>query len=488
MNKFNMMFGVSFKIQEIYNSLSVAKKLVLWYTIATIIQKGILFLVTPLYTRLLTDLEYGVFSVYQSWQMLVSIITVLALDRCITVGFMKFANDRRGFLSAVQSLMTITVVLFALPVVIFASFFERLMGLSIHIIAVMFIVALMNNTFANWMWLQRYRYNYKKLAAVTILSTVIIQLISVYSVIYFPAANKGEILILSSALGGVLLYGILYVSVFVEGKEFYNSKYWTFALRYSVAVIPHALAQIILNSSDRIMIGKLCGRADAAYYSITYTAAMVINLVVLSLCLASQPWFFEKIKGHDFNSIKKKTNFILLFTASLVVLASLVAPEVLSILAPASYNAALQIFPSIATSVLFYSMYISFANFESYYEKPFYFSIATTIVAIVNIILNYIFIPMFGFVAAGYTTLLCYILFAVMHYMFMRKVCQEKLENIKVFDEKFIVGLSIITILLSFVITVTYQFQLIRYALILFVSIIVMTKRKVIVQQMKNLL
>ena len=78
------------KMKDKYTNLSLQKKAVLWFTFATILQNGILFLVTPIYTRILTDNEYGVFSIYQSWQQIISILSIMALDRCITVGFMKF--------------------------------------------------------------------------------------------------------------------------------------------------------------------------------------------------------------------------------------------------------------------------------------------------------------------------------------------------------------------------------------------------------------
>lgn len=484
----NNVVGAISKIQKTYLSLSITKKLVLWYTISTIIQNGILFLVTPLYTRLLTDLEYGIFSVYQSWQMLVSIIAVLALDRCITVGFMKFEHDRKGFLSSVQLLMTLTVTFFAFVAFIFSSNVEKLTGLPFYLIASMFVVALMNNAFANWMWFQRYNYSYKKLAIITTLFTAVIQIISILSVLSFPNANKGEILILASVIGRVLLYGILYVGVFSYGRVFYNFKYWIFALGYSIAVVPHALAQIILHSSDRIMIDKLCGRADAAYYSVTYTAVMALSVVMMSISSAIQPWFFEKIKQNDFQSISEKTNFFLLFCASLSIMASLLAPEVIAILAPASYSAAVWAFPSIAASVFFNGMYLCFANFESYYEKPFYFSIATVTGAVVNIFLNYICIPQFGFIAAGYTTLICYMIFSKMHYIFMRKVCREKLDGMQVFDIKFIVCLSIIVILLSLGVTVIYGVPLIRYFLISIGIIVLIIKRHFITKQIKSIL
>ncbi|QAA21582.1 lipopolysaccharide biosynthesis protein [Sporolactobacillus terrae] len=471
-----------------YSSLSVIKKSVIWYTAATILQKGVVFLTTPIYTRMLSDSQYGLYNVYQSWLQIVSVISVIALDRCVTVGFMKFENDRMGFLSVVQFLMTLTVTFSALLVFLFSGFFERLFGLPLIITIAMLIVALLSNALANWSWYQRYEYNYNRLVVVTITFTLITQLFSIAAVVFMPFTNKGEILILSTSVSMLLLYGAVYVSVFFNGKVLVKKKYLAFALPYSIAVVPHALAQIILNSSDRIMIDKLCGRTEAAYYGVTYSAAMALNIIMISVSSSFQPWIFKKIKCGDFRSIREKTNYFLLFTAALSVIVSLFAPEVLMILAPASYRAALWIFPSVAASVFFNSVYLCFANFESYYEKPFYFSVATITGASVNIVLNFIFIPIFGFVAAGYTTLICYMLFAVMHYVFMRKVCREKLDGVKVFDMRFIVGLSILVMTLSIGVTATYGYPFYRYALIAVGLVLCAIKREFIKNHIRNVI
>lgn len=475
-------------MQKAYVSLSATKKSVIWYTLATIIQNGILFLITPLYTRILTDSQYGVFSVYQSWQQVFSIIAILSLDRCITVGFMKFQGERKEFLSSVQALMTLLVLIFTILVCVCSTTFEQIIDLPIYIIITMLIVALMNNTLANWSWFQRYNYSYTKLAIVTVSSTAIMQIVAVLSILFLPIDNKGEVLVISMSVVRLLLYGALYIIIFVKGKVIYKRKYWKFALSYSVAVVPHALAQIILNSSDRIMIDKMCGRENAAYYGVTYTAAMVINIILMSVSSAIQPWFFEKIKQKDFSSIKKQTNVLLLLSACLSVGVSIMAPELLSIMAPSSYRAALWVFPSVAASVFFNSMYLCFANFESYYEKPFYFSIATTTGAVVNIILNYLLIPKFGFVAAGYTTLVCYMLFAIMHYVFMRKVCLEKLDGIKVFDMKYIVRLSVVVIVLSLGVAALYDYSIIRYLLMVLGVVVVILKRNFIIKRLRNMI
>ena len=163
------MTELSIKVKEYYCSLSSSKKSVIWFTIATIIQNGIQFLVTPIFTRLLTDAEYGIYSIFQSWQQIFAIISVVALDRCITVGFMKFSNSKKQFLSSIQTLMTILVFFCSIIVLIFSNFFENLIQLPLYMIMTMLIVSLMNNTLSNWSWYQRYNFNYRTLTAVTIL-------------------------------------------------------------------------------------------------------------------------------------------------------------------------------------------------------------------------------------------------------------------------------------------------------------------------------
>lgn len=480
MNKF------LFRIKEIYVNLSLPKKSVIWFTFATIIQNGISFLTTPLYTRILSDSEYGIYSIFQSWQQIISILSVLALDRCITVGFMKFSEERRNFLSSIQTLMTLLIFCCSIIIYIFSDFFEGLIKLPLYMIFTMLVVSLMNNSLTNWSWYQRYLYDYRKLTCVTIFSAIFMQIISIISLLLLPLENKGNVLVMTMSGSRILIFGIIYLSVFFKGKTAYNKKYWCFGIKYSIAVVPHALAQIILNSSDRIMIDKICGRSETAYYSVTYSAAMVLNTIMTSVSSAVQPWFFEEIKNRNYQKIRTTTNSLLLFSAGLSVFVSLFAPEILRIMAPASYSEALWIFPSIAASVYFNSMYLYFANFESYYEKPFYFSIATSVGAVVNIVLNLILIPVFGFVAAGYTTLFCYILFAIMHYIFMRKVCLEFIHGEKVFDLKFIIILSIIVLILNIGITLLYTMSVIRYILICLFIFVLYIKRSFFANLIKS--
>ncbi len=111
----------------------------------------------------------GLFSIYQAWQSIVYIVAVIAADRCITIDLMKFSGDRRGYISSLQGMMTITILVSFLWVLAFGKISIKFFELPIYIIAMMFIVSLMDNSFANWSWYERYEYHYRRLAIVNVI-------------------------------------------------------------------------------------------------------------------------------------------------------------------------------------------------------------------------------------------------------------------------------------------------------------------------------
>ena len=155
------------------------------------------------------------------------------------------------------------------------------------------------------------------------------------------------------------------------------------------------------------------------------------------------------------------------------------APEVVRIFAPEEYYEAIWIIPPVAMSVYVSFMYAFFAVFEFYYEKTKYISFATLVGAVINIVLNYLLIPVFGYYAAGYTTLFCYIIYVVMHYYFMSKICKENQIDEIPYDKNVLISISFVFFVISFVILFTYKHYLVRYSImiVLMLAIFIMRKR-----------
>lgn len=236
------------------------------------------------------------------------------------------------------------------------------------------------------------------------------------------------------------------------------------------------------------MINDILGSQPAGIYSLAYTIARFGILFNTALLQTVSPWMYQKMKEKNFHRMERVAYPALILIAIVNLVFIFYAPEIVKLCAPIEYYNSIWAIPPIAMSVYFMFLYNLFSNVEFFYEKTGYISAATVTGAVLNIILNSIFIRIFGYVAAGYTTLICYILFVVMHYIFMKKICKEKLENVNIYDIKKIIKISACFMLAGFTVMITYNYCLIRYIFFLITLGYFILKRKEIVRYLKKYL
>ena len=83
-------------IFEIYNRRSESEKAALWYMVCNFLQKGIAFIVVPIYVRLLTTQEYGHYTLFVSWLSFISVFATLNLfSGVFTKAMVDFPDDTR---------------------------------------------------------------------------------------------------------------------------------------------------------------------------------------------------------------------------------------------------------------------------------------------------------------------------------------------------------------------------------------------------------
>ena len=137
--------------------------------------------------------------------------------------------------------------------------------------------------------------------------------------------------------------------------------------------------------------------------------------------------------------------------------------------------------PSIAASSFFIAAYSIYMRIELYHKHTVFAMIATTIAAILNLLLNYVFIRLNGFIAAGYTTLASYIVLTLLHYFNVRKCGYDDC-----LDNKKILALSFIVIVSSIAINAIYSHNFLRYLLILLIFMVCYFKRSAIINAIKK--
>ncbi len=464
---------------NIYKSMSLPLKVSLWYFICVLFSKGLSFISTPIFTRIMSTEDYGITTIFRSWYEIVVIFTTFGLSNSVfNVGLVKYDNDKDHFQS---SLIGLEIVYFTISSSIFLAFYNSIyyfVKLEKKFIVLMLIFCLSSTLMAMWTLRMRLEYNYRKMAIINLLNVLFSVSLSVLFVIYGNDKAFGKV---TGTVIATSLFGLLcIVESFYKNHHIVELKYWKFAIKYNTPMIPHFLSLVLLNQLDRIMIQNMIGIGEAGIYSVAYNSAGVITVINSALSASYNPWLLQRLKDKNYDKIKEIVNVVLLMYMGLLAMLILFAPEIIKIMAPVNYYEGIYAIPPVACSMFFVLLFNLFAPVEHFSLKTKFIGIASIISAIANILLNYIFIGLYGYLAAGYTTLVCYIIYAFAHWLYMKKCCCDQ-GNITIFDDKRIVIMAIAVCFIAIVSTFLYRYIVLRYVLIFLIVTFVVTNKKVIV-------
>lgn len=449
-----------------YHNLDIKIKATIWYLICNTIQKSIQFITIPLYVRILTTAEYGNYNVFMTWKdVLIIPITLNLYCGVYTKAMVDYEEDRDRYTSSMQGLGTMITLAYFVMYIVFYNSINHILGYNTYLVLLLFLYYITYPAFSFWITRQRVEYRYKRLVCVTVVLSILTPALSL--IFYLNSSLKENALICGTLIVQIIIGSIFYVFHMIHGRVFFIKKYWIYALKYNIPLLPHYLSMLVLAQVDRIMIKNMCGSAKAGIYSVAYQISSLINFVVDALNGAIVPWLYGKYKAKDFDQVKKITNMLCLFIAILSMIAILIAPEIIQIVVTDQYIEAIWIIPAVALSAYYAFCNGFFISVEMYYGATKNVMFASGIGALANIILNFFFIRKYGFIAAGYTTLICYILLFIIHYCFMKNICRDKIGVKEVYDEKIIFFSAGIMFLIMLFCLMIYNNDVIRYFFII---------------------
>lgn len=475
------------KLISKYDSLPLQVKASFWFLICAFLQKGITSITTPIFTRLLTPEEYGQYSVFHSWQtILTNVVTLNLFSGVFVQGLVKFEHYKLKFASAMQGLTLTLCAGWTVIYLLFHNFWNHLFSLTTFQMLSMLLLIWTSAVFQFWAVEQRVELQYRALVILTTISSIARPILSI--VLILLCQDKVTGMIVGMVISDAIFYIWLFFVQLKRGGTFYSADIWKYALAFNLPLLPHYLSMSVLTGSDRIMIKNMIGAGEAGIYNLAHGVAFIMTLFNTALMQTIEPWLYKKIKEKKIGDISSIAYPTFLLIAGVNLFLIILAPEVVAIFAPPAYHEAIWVIPPLAMSVYFMFAYCFFAVFEFYYEKTRLVMIATTTSAVLNIILNYIFIGIFGYTAAGYTTLACYIIYASFHYLFMRKICNDYLDGEQPYKLNIILGITGVFLLCGFLFLLTYNHPVIRYSILVILIAAMIIKRNTIITFLKNML
>lgn len=475
------------KILKWYNALSQQTRAAGWFVVCAFLQKGISEITTPIFSRILTTAEYGKYSVFNTWLNIITVFVVMKLYAGVyTQGLVKNEDRRDEYVSSMYGLATTLCIGWTIIYLVGRDFWNGLFKLTTVQMLAMLVMIWSTACFSLWATKKRVQLEYKSLLIVTIIISLLKPIVGVIFVVL--AEDKVTARILGLALVEFAGYSWLSIAEIKKGRRFFDKGYWKSAILLCAPLIPHYLCQTALNSADRIMIESMVGDSEAGIYSLAYSVSQIMTLVSTALVQTVSPWIGKKIKDKKTEEIPNMVYKTMILVGAANILVILFAPELIFVFGPKSYHDAIWVMPPVALSVFFSYSYSMFAAFELYFDKTKLMSVATMAGAVLNIILNYYFIKAFGYYAAGYTTLICFILYVVFHYILMNRIIKKNISSSGLFDTKKIVLISFLLIVFGLSIMVTYKFSFVRYGLILLLTVILVVFRKKVMKIVGNVL
>lgn len=401
---------------------NLAIKAGIGYIIGNFLNKGIVFFTIPIFTRLMTPDQFGLYSIYMTYELILVAIIGLSTHTSIRNGFYDFKND---FIKYVTSLvgLTITGCLISIFILVFTydSIFRCLRIEPLLLFVLIFHGASDALIYIYNSYLSIY-YDFKRYQLLSLVYCICNILISYYLITNVFTVNTSVGRIYGTAIP-LIIIGIVVVIYFIKRcKSLYNFNYWKYAAVYSVPLIPHALSQVLLTHFNRIIIQRFFDNMAAGLFSFSAIFNNVFLVISSSLTYSYNTWFYENMEKNNYIQIKKVSALYVYGFSILVSILLLSSTEVTMMLAPETYQESIYCTIPLLVSAFFAAIYTLPSQVEYYYKKTQYISFGTLLATFLNIIMSLLLVPRYGYVSAAYINLFTYIIYFAFHYYFAYRI------------------------------------------------------------------
>jgi len=425
-------------LTNINNTLTAKLKEILQhsfvYGLTASLQNILGFLLLPLLTIYYTTESFGVYSLILLISAFASAVFYLGASSAL--GRYYFDEDNEQYRKSIVSTTLFITIIGAIILVLIALFFSE--KLSILIIGtskykIHFLLALISTAFNFIINALTLIIRYEKKSLIYL--TVSVLSVFINFCITYILLTKYNFEILSPIYGALCANLLNLIILFLYNRKLLtlniNSDHIKKILKFGIPLCLSGLTYYTLDWVDRLIIKDILNLSDVGIYSLGYRISAVINVLYIApFALIWAPMRMQHSKSQDFNKLMTKViSYYSIIGFFIVLLLVFFGRElILLFFKNQSYNGAVKLLPILALAQLFYG-YQNIVDYGIYISnKAYYYVIISIIGIILNVVLNYYFIPKFGYIAAAYVTLITYIVNTVLIYLISGKFYHNKLE------------------------------------------------------------
>ena len=398
------------------------------YIVATIIGQGMTFLGIIVFTRLMDQNDYGLYSTYYAYVSVVTVLIGANLHYALNNAYIDKKNRIKEFRKSVLCLSFVIMILSSVVVLLAGK-------ILLNEFSVFIIVMLLLHSYGFFvinyrMYSANMENDYKRKQWLLILPYAF-QLIIPILFMLFLSQTSFEIRVIGSTVGVCGIAVLLFIEMMRYKGKLIDINDWKYALSIALPSVVMSISYMLMQQCDKVMITNICGSSDTAVYSVIYYLGYAIIAVDQAVAPVRQAWIYQKLDEQDVHEAGNIQKWYLVVIAILTTGLIMAGPEVVKIIAPSSYWQFEYIVPFVVSACMM-MLYRFYTEITLFYKKNMILSMCVCVCAIINIILNAVLIPRAGAVAACYTTVVSYFLLFILTGIVSGK-CMKHIYSKKVF-------------------------------------------------------
>lgn len=453
------------------------------YTFVQFLQKGVGFFLLPLYTAMLTPADYGILNIVTSFSGFMSVLILLGLQGAASRFHFDDTDDnyRKELWGTLTTFVIITSVVMGGVLIVFHKFLvDPIIG-DIPFYPYL-LLGIINTVLSPlYVFFQTYL-NTRQEATHYGINMFLNFLINTGLIILFlTVQRKGAQSVLLANVVTSLIFLIYVVIYFIPRiKMGIQKNHLNKSLKYSLPLVPHLLSNATSGMIDRFLINGIKDEAETGLYSVGNQFGSIVHTVVGAVNTAFSPWFMKNVieeKNNNTRNIEQFGLFCAFFYSFLALGISLFSPEVLQLMVTESFREVWTLIPLLCFAYVFQGLYFLFIDVLLIKDTGYVFVVSFSAM-IVNVILNLVLVPQFGYMGAGVACILTFVIKSTLALIFgMIKVKNIRYPWLKMHLIVFVMfALTFINYLLNNV-SVVWSL-LIKFVIVLFLLLLTYFKYK----------
>ena len=388
----------------------------------------------PVYTRYLSKADYGILEILAHTNGVFRIILLAGFGAALG----KFYNFEKDLLLKKRVISTGTTAIFILGllgstvcflfndilanIVLGSEEYTRYINLNIIIL----FFDMQFFAFTIYYIVEKKSYYFIALNLIKLIVAIIANL---FCIIYLEMGAMG---MLYGNLISLIVSSIpaSYYSIRNNGLHFEISLF-NDMLKFGLPTVTAALSAAVMHNADRFFIRYYCTLDDVGIYGLGYNFPWMLNTLLLQsfnlIWGAAVMYEISKEKDASYQFGRIATYFMIIFIFCQLGV-SIFSTSILKILAAPKFFEAYSVIPIVALGVSFHALYTFFSAGAFIKEKTWLLNVAYFPAACINISLNIILLPRFGYMAAAWTTVLTYFSFSLLLYLACRRTIDISFE------------------------------------------------------------